>query len=175
MREIEFRGKDIETGKWVYGSYFEHKKVNLCIASESEIIENTQHLIVRDKIACDWNFRNGIEVVDVDPKTVGQYTGLKDKNGTKIYEGDVVKVLGMIGKVISQCGSFGICFNDCVDYEKLDKFTQKRVGNNFSGVCCDNFISIYEIWWNLNNLDDYLYEVEIIGNIYDNPKLLEDL
>lgn len=152
-REIEFRAKDLY-GKWVYGFY----SPRIWFPS----LEQTPN--IKTFTGSD---------IEIDVKTLGQYTGLKDKNGTKIFEGDVVKFFGMIGKVISQCGSFGICFDDCVDYEKFDKFTQKRVGNNFSGVCCDNFISIYEIWWNLNNLDDYLYEVEIIGNIYDNPRLLE--
>lgn len=173
MREIEFRGKDIETGEWKYGFYSQfHNRPNIDepnIHQIFELLEENSSPIILGNTAI------GGLWFTINENTLGQFTGLKDKNGTKIYEGDVVKVIGMIGKVISQCGSFGICFDDCVDYEKLDKFTQKRVGNNFSGGCCDNFISIYEIWWNLNNLDDYLYEVEVVGNIYDNPELLESL
>ena len=153
MRDIEFRAKDLN-GDWVFGFY--SPRIWFPAFEQTPNIKT---------------FKGSDIEINID--TLGQYTGLKDKNRTKIYEGDIVKVLGMIGKVISQCGSFGICFDDCVDYEKLDKFTQKRIGNNFSGVCCDNFISLYGIWWNLNNLDDCLYEVEVIGNIYDNPKLLE--
>lgn len=149
IREIEFRGKDIDTGKWVYGSYFEHKKVNLCIASESEIIENTQHLIVRDKIACDWGFENGIQCVDINPKTVGQYIRQKDINRTKIFEGDIVRI-------------YAYNYDSDVVYQvKYDEYTASFVieGNDLC-VSFDNVCG---------------WEVEVIGNIYDNPELLEGL
>ena len=170
-REILFRAVSQLDGNWVYGSLikYDYERPNMKDLSKPHI-ESSYDICRKES---DWCF--SYKNVPVFEETIGQYTEITDKNGTKIFEGDIVKVLGMIGKVISQCGSFGICFDDCVDYEKLDKFTQKRIGNNFSGVCCDNFISLYEIWWNLNNLDDYLYEVEVIGNIYDNPEMVEGL
>lgn len=146
MREILFRAKEIEEGKWVYGSYFAHQKVSLCIITEQDEIEkNTQHLIVQDKIAGDWNFKNGIQVVDINPETLGQYTGLNDKNGTKIFEGDIVKLSseltlddfdGFIGQVKFELGGFNI-----VNGYKGDSVFQD---------CRD---------------------IEVIGNIYDNPEL----
>ena len=156
VRGIEFRGKGatgVMNHDWFYGDL------------DTASYEDFPRVVCKDR----WGNKM---FITVDSETVGQYTGLKDKNDEKIFEGDIVKVLGMIGTVSSQCGSFGIDFYNCVDYEKLDKFTQKRIGSNFSGVCCDNFISLYEIYWNLNNLDDCLNEVEVIGNKYDNPELL---
>ena len=153
----EFRGKD-NTGlmnhDWFYGSL------------DTSFNEDFPRIICKDK----WG---NTMLITVDGETVGQDTGLTDKKGTKIFVGDIVKFFGMVGKIICECGAFGIAFKNCIDYKKLDDFTKKRIGSSFNGVCCDNFITLYEVYWNLNNLDYSLSEVEVIGNIHDNSELLE--
>ena len=129
MREILFRGKRLDNGAWETGS--------LVIVRMD--CHDAQYYIA-DKMT-------GYHT-PVDPSTVGQYTGLKDKNGKRIFEGDVAKVLQGKDKDIAYVG-----------FENGAFMLYPKTGNIYERT-------LWEYWYND-------WDVEIIGNITDNPELLE--
>lgn len=136
MREIKFRGKEIKTGEWVYGFY-----------RKSIINPGTEKETVRHIIHADFLY-------DVVPETVGQYTGLKDKNGKEIYEGDVLKSCSIL---------------HCVEYKEDEGAFVGRfnLGADLPVVTIrqsDEYTSISQ-WW-INK-----FEKEVVGNIFDNSEM----
>lgn len=138
MREILFRGKRMTDGKWVYGDY--HKYT----CTTSSITPTPTHYIM----GTDIRFKAQIWV---DPDTVGQYTGLTDKNGVKIFEGDIVLV-----NWFGDNGKFVVCYEG-------GSFFPYQIGCKF------NFNSLWDVWFQ----DDDGTIMEVIGNINDNPNLLD--
>lgn len=123
MREILFRGKDFSgviNHSWCFGSL--------------DTTEDDRAIIIYPD-----RFGNKCRIF-VNPETVGQYAGLKDKNGTKIFEGDIILLRG-----------------DEEPYQVV--FDESCFHVYDSSVC-----------YVMNNFYDY--EMEVIGNIYDNPELL---
>ena len=144
MCEILFRGKRTDNGEWVEG-FYSAEEYNL----NSRKIEHIPHIQVIGKCVS----------LGVIPQTVGQYTGLTDKNGRKIFEGDIVRL---------------------TDEHNEMEWTAVVVFGNPNGD--------YNWGWQLNAIEEFdgnkdiLLWVdmeesgaycEIIGNIYDNPELMK--
>ncbi|WP_158099284.1 YopX family protein [Drancourtella sp. An57] len=143
MREILFRAKRIDNGEWVEGYYIYHIKRTICPIGDSVKPEDEQHVIMQDGFS-DWNMPRNTVVFDIDPENVCQYTGLKDKNGKRIWENDIVS------------GYF--------NHKKITGFI--KYGSN--AVYYIEREGSYGI--HLDNSEDWL---EVIGNIFDNPELMK--
>ena len=157
MREILFKGKRKDNGEWIEGS--------LIVFPDGDCF-----------ICCADTASKRIDMLykkEVDPETVCQYTGLKDKNGRKIWEGDIFKF---------NDEAWESCYTSCgIEYDSWDI-------ENYAVVGFDKYAARYDfvnykycessIEADLHeNHDiefaDFVGELEVIGNIFDNPELLE--
>lgn len=145
MREIKFRGKRLDNGEWMYGDLIENQGRNFIYhaTSEATIEDNDDGRIV-------------VVAVEVDSSTVGQYTGLKDKNGKEIYEGDIINWL------MHRMDRTGYIEEGRVEFRTNEQATV--VINKFATK--DGRESVRNI---LNCLND----LKVIGNTHDNPELMK--
>ena len=134
MRQIKFRAQDIASNKWLYGD-LRHHKDDVCIFEQEG---NKGEQVKRD--------------------TIGQFVGLKDKNGKEIYEGDILR--SPLGNIVSV--EFGY-------KEHIVKHGRPQITDGFA---CYGWIAR-----NVKNgitdfFDNEFAAGEVIGNIYDNPELI---
>lgn len=143
MREILFRGKRIDTDEWIYGYYTKTKWY----------IKGYIHAIIPE----DCCFYSRGEISDwyaIEPDTVGQYTGLYDKNGVNIFEGDIVDAYNTGVRLF-------------IAYE--------REGFVIKDIDCKTYFAIYEHYsYDIKTKKYIAPTLEVIGNIHDNPELLHN-
>lgn len=132
MRDIKFRGKRVDNGEWVEGNLIQRQ--NACGDSFFQIFK-----LANNPDESSFTF-------EVITDTVGQYTGLKDKNEKKIYEGDFLKYI-----------SKGINYDFVFFEDGCFKIMQSKIK------------TIRSVSYHLEK-----YKCEIIGNIYENLELLKE-
>jgi len=135
MREVLFRGKRLDTGGWVYGYYCKHIKRQVCPVGDELKPEDIAHLIINDGFA-DWNMPRSLQAYDVDPETVGQYTGMTDETKSKIFEGDLYRSdSGYIFEVVyleSEACFVGVPVKEPESWVFLeDVLDMRKVGNKW--------------------------------------------
>lgn len=141
-RDIRFRGKRLDNGEWVYGDLFQSKYI-------------TSILVNRDDRDLDpgWFYPNDVfECHKVDPETVGQYTGLKDRNGKEIYEMDIFPPGERTHGEITI-----VCYDTKQARYKSVPLSLYKANAGNGG-------------WTGYDINPYS---EVIGSVYDNPDLLE--
>lgn len=128
-RQILFRGKHLYNGEWIYGDYHREGKTHYITKPQQYLREYAP-----------------IEFI-VDGKTVGQFTGLTDKNGKEIYEHDIVRY-----------------YNDIEDELVISHVIYHKESCSFCVAAtelCGYYIGLTAYW-----------QFEVLGNIFDNPDLL---
>lgn len=131
MREYKFRGKRKDNSEWVYGCLLTIKEETYIAATKEKSKGYHKNLVTYDG--------HTFGIYKVIPETVGQYTGLKDKNGKEIYEGDILLYQGVD------------------DLKPFYYEVQQR---------CGNWMACNELYFDLKDTD--FIRIEIIGNIHEN-------
>lgn len=149
MREILFRGKRIDNGEWVEGYYYKMSETTYCFKEDYERKPVPEHHYILQERMTDWGLPNQMVQIEIDPETLCEFTGKTDKNGKRIWESDVVWLVYDGKEHIYQI----VWDNSESDFKATNG--EENYESNFEYLlCCD--------------------EIEVIGNIFDNPELLKE-
>lgn len=146
MKDILFRGKRVDNGEWVVGAALPH--------------DNSGEITIFRQNPGD----GALEGFEAVPETVGQATGLTDKNGNKIFEGDIVHYYCSDVTALVKFGFYVDIDVNKEAYGFYSEYKESEIGGS-SEKLVQEVIDHRE--------SDEEYGCEVIGNVYDNPELLE--
>ena len=149
MREILFRAKSVDGDTWYYGHYVHQY--------------NADMIYLPDGVDREYGF----DYYHIIPETVGQYTGLTDKNGKKIFDGDILSVT--VREIIKECGIRKFTGKTIKTIWSVEYAERRSQGNGFYVFGKDRRFSL-----GLTQSVIYNASPEVIGNIHDNPELLKE-
>lgn len=187
MRDLQFRGFDLETKSWHYGYYIKHIDSTPCIfSSEAEWEkwheEHTEYLIAFDGFS-DWWMPRGIKVANkIDPKSLGQDSGWRDKNCKSIYEGDILKIETEDGETAVVICKYGKIKRKLLPELDLIPTLEELLNSIYKSpvVEIDGFYferedgtNTYPIVCNHLGKHDCI-SMEVIGNVYENEDIVKE-
>lgn len=155
-REILFKAKRRDNGKWVEGYYCKINETTYCVEEDYKRFPVPTHHYILYETMTDWGLPNRFLQYEIDPTTLCQYTGLTDKNGRKIWENDIVTIT-------LECDDYLIPSETGIVEYSYGQYELKVKAPDGQ-----------EAYSNLiNKLSEAPFEIEKLGNIFDNPDLLE--
>lgn len=149
MREILFKAKRKDNGKWVEGYYYKMSETTYCFKEDYERKPVSEHHYILQERMTDWGLPNQIVQIEIDSETLCQFTGLCDKNGKKVWENDILMAH--------------------LDESYPEDATYETVEWNVAGWVTHETDSTDRQYLDEFDLEHY----EAIGNIFDNSELAQ--
>lgn len=160
------RGKALDTGKYVIGNYVQM------------LIDSDEHAYVYPfpSNPNSGNHSYTPQPIDCDPESIQRFTGLTDFDGDEIFEGEIVELpTGQRGEVVFELGAWGIAVtDDMIKWDRLDELVREIYGNEPYFLYNDNFISFWELTWNLCSEDSYDSKCSAAIVVYEGDTDLTD-